>query len=181
LERVSSLRAQSAWAGPRTLVFDDSPAGRALAAACNTAFGPAFAFRPSFLPLASAMGVYDSIVNASPLAPLVLFGTPGDLEPLLSLLLNQGRRANVAVDKQAVRAVMQRERGVVDVQHCHPELPSTLTTRSPMPPPIAPAVAATDSQKQAARDRDVHAHSQSRFQVSRVLNAQYARLSSLPV
>lgn len=174
-ERVSGLRAQSAWAGPRTFAFDDSAAGRALAAACRTAFGPAFAFRASFLPFASAMGVYDAVVRASPLAPLVLFGSAGDLEPLLSLLLNQGRRANVAVDKHAVRATMLREHGVVDVQHCHPELPSTLTTRSPMPPPISAAPTAHD------RDRDAYAHSQSRFQVSRVLNAQYASLSSLPV
>jgi hypothetical protein len=155
-EPLANLRALSAWGGPRTVVFDDSAAGRSTAVLLAQLF-PSLAFHPTYHSLLSNMSVYETICHAPNGASFIIVGSVGDLAPLASLLLHDGRKNHVILSKHDLRAAFQRDQ-VLEIEHCYPELPTSLMYTHIIPQ--------TTTEKL-------------KFQASRILNSQYVKLSSL--
>jgi hypothetical protein len=186
MRRVGELRTLGAHASPRLCCFDSSASGRAtatlLASEC-----PSFSTGMArFSSLLSSMAAFESVVTAptATLSEHIFVGSDTHLAPLLSLLLNDGRRNNLHVKRRAVEMLLHKHGGVVDVQLCRPELPSKLLLRQQEAPNEANANASADADAdsdeeaaQATGATDAPLSSQSHLRVSRVLNGQYVPLS----
>jgi hypothetical protein len=186
MRRLGELRTLGAHAGPRLCCFDSSASGRAtatlLASEC-----PSFATGMArFISLHNSMAAFESVVTAptAGLSEHIFVGRDTHLAPLLSLLLNDGRRNNLHLKRRAVEMLLHKHGGVVDVQLCRPELPSKLLLHPQEAPNEANANANADADAdsdgedvQAAAATDAPLSSQSHLRVSRVLNGQYVPLS----
>ena len=178
---LAALRVLSAFSSPRVVAFDDSEAGRRLAGMILQQ-APQFGFRPVFLPFHRRMDLYafcigegngNSSSGAFPLASdLILCGSRTDLAPLLSLLLNGGRRHHVRLSAPVVSAAWDKHGPAIEVQHMVPEIPTACLRDS-----LLTADGETADGETGAEESSEQMYS-SRYHGSRVLNGSFVPLAA---
>lgn len=177
---LGELRVLSAFSSARQVVFDDSDWGRALASALAQQ-APQFAFRPLFRPFHRRMELYafcigDGSPSSALSSELILFGSKADLAPLLTLLLNGGRRHHLRLCAAAISSAWDAH-AAIDVQHVLPEIPAACLRDAPSlgAEQTAGHTRAAEADEDGGQASELHA---SRFHGSRVLNGSFVTLAT---